>query len=128
MALLPGTRKDRTDHIADQSGGCLGRSLRRAARKVWPDQDRSTHRKPQQKLKSHRLIIRPATALWGNPGDVAVGILDIAGFAVDAVLRVDDELRLAGLLDPFIDSGRTVPVRWSGENVVLGRLLQLHVG
>src|SRR5258708_40176591 len=42
---------------------------------------------------SHRLIIRSATALRRNPGDITVGILDVAGFAVDAILRVDDEAR-----------------------------------
>ena len=47
---------------------------------------------------------------------------------MDAVLRVDDELRPAALLDPFIDSGRTVTVRWSGKNIVLGCLLQFDVG
>src|SRR5690349_11592117 len=41
----------------------------------------------------HRLVIRTAAALWRNPGDVAVGVLDVAGFAMDAVLGVDLEAR-----------------------------------
>ena len=41
----------------------------------------------------HRLVIRPAAALWRNPGNVAVGVLDVAGFAMDAVLGVDLEAR-----------------------------------
>ena len=40
---------------------------------------------------SHRLIIGPAATLRRNPGDIAVGILDVAGFAVDAILGVDDK-------------------------------------
>jgi len=40
---------------------------------------------------SHRLVIGTAAALRRNPGDIAVGILDVAGFAVDAILGVDLE-------------------------------------
>src|SRR3954451_22697553 len=39
----------------------------------------------------HRLIVRATATFRRNPGDVAIRILDVAGFAVDAVLRVDDE-------------------------------------
>src|SRR5882757_3667987 len=34
---------------------------------------------------SHGLVIRPAAAFRGNPGNVAIGVLHVAGFAVDAV-------------------------------------------
>src|SRR6266487_2388977 len=47
----------------------------------------------------HRLIIRPATALRRNPGDIAIRILHVAGFAVDAILGVDDKARSGRLLD-----------------------------
>jgi hypothetical protein len=40
---------------------------------------------------SHRLVIGTAAALRRNPGDIAVGILDVAGLAVDAILSVDLE-------------------------------------
>src|SRR5437660_9860181 len=56
----------------------------------------------------HRLVIGSAAAFRGNPGNVAVRVLHIAGFAVDAVLGVDLEARTGGLLDPFIDAGRTI--------------------
>src|SRR5664279_4279725 len=46
---------------------------------------------------SHRLIIGSAAALRRNPGNVAVRVLHVAGFAVDAVLGVDDKARPAGL-------------------------------
>ena len=54
---------------------------------------------------SHRLIIGSATALGRNPGDVAVWILHVAGFAVDAILGVDDEAWPGRLLDPLVDAG-----------------------
>jgi hypothetical protein len=38
---------------------------------------------------SHIRIVRASTAFGRNPGDVFIGVLDIAGFAVDAVLGVD---------------------------------------
>ena len=43
---------------------------------------------------------------------------------MNAVLRVDDESRLAGLLDPLVDGGRTIARRRPGIDVVLGRFLQ----
>ena len=43
---------------------------------------------------------------------------------MDAVLSIDDESRLAGFLDPFIDGGRAIARRRTGIDVVLGRFLQ----
>lgn len=40
-------------------------------------------------LKSHAVVCWSPTALGHNPVDVLTGVFDIAGFAVDAVLRVD---------------------------------------
>src|SRR5690242_12750394 len=51
----------------------------------------------------HRLVVRTAAAFRWNPGNVAVRVLHVAGFAMDAILRVDDKARTASLLDPFID-------------------------
>src|SRR5271170_1317558 len=76
---------------------------------------------------SHIRIIRPAAAFGRYPVDVLVGVLDVAGFAVDAVLRVDDVARLAALLDPFVDAGRAIARRRSGIDVVLGGFLQIAV-
>ena len=83
---------------------------------------------PRREIASHVRIFRPAAALRRHPGDVAVGVLDVAGFAVDAVLRVDHEPRLSALLHPFVDAGRAIARRGPGIDVVLGRLLQRHVG
>src|SRR5215211_8342305 len=44
---------------------------------------------------SHVHVIRPAAAFRREPDDVLIRILDVAGLAVDTVLRVDDETRLA---------------------------------
>src|ERR1700678_2900023 len=77
---------------------------------------------------SHRLIIGAAAALRRNPGDVAVRILDVAGFAMDAVLGVDDKAGTCRLLGPFIDPGRAIAVGGTGIDVMLGGLLQVHVG
>src|SRR2546421_7200561 len=77
---------------------------------------------------SHRLIIRSATALRRNPRDVAIGILHVAGFAVDAILGVDDEARSGRFLDPLINGGRAIPTGRAGIDVVLRGLLQAHVG
>ena len=41
----------------------------------------------------HRLIIRSAPTLRRNPGDIAVRVLHVAGFAMDAILGVDLEAR-----------------------------------
>ena len=71
-------------------------------------------------MLSHPRIIRPAAALRRDPGDVLVGILDIARLAVHAVLRVDLVLRApGGVLQPFIDAGRAVALAEPGEDVVL---------
>ena len=47
---------------------------------------------------SHIGIIRPFAALWHRPVDVLRRILDVAGFAVDAVLGVDLKARRLALL------------------------------
>jgi hypothetical protein len=42
--------------------------------------------------KSHIRVIWAAATLRRNPGDVLIGVLDVTGFAVDAILGVDHEL------------------------------------
>src|SRR5919198_2937462 len=76
----------------------------------------------------HTLVVRSATTLRWNPGDIAVRVFYIAGFAVNAVLGVDLEARTRGLLDPLVNACRAVTVRRTGIDIVLRRLLQVHVG
>jgi hypothetical protein len=52
-------------------------------------------------------------------------ILDVTSFAVNAVLRVDDEAGRA-FLHPFVYAGRAVPRR-APINIVLGGLLQAGI-
>src|SRR5829696_9995562 len=87
---------------------------------VWQDRGRG------EPLSSHIWVIRTAAPLGRHPSDVLIRILDIAGFAVDAVLRVDDKARITALLHPFIDAGRTITRRRSAIDVMLGRFLQRH--
>jgi hypothetical protein len=51
----------------------------------------------------------PAAALGRDPDDVLRRILDVAGLAVDAVLRVDlQTLAAIGIGDELVDAGRAV--------------------
>src|SRR5262249_54024510 len=56
----------------------------------------------------HVGIVRATAAFGGGPIDVLRRVFDIAGFAVDAVLRVDLEARALLLLHDFIDAGRAI--------------------
>jgi hypothetical protein len=63
----------------------------------------------------HIRIVWPAAAFRRNPVDVLRGILDVAGFAMHAVLRIDDEARIASRflvsVDDLIDPGGTIEPR-----------------
>ena len=59
----------------------------------------------------HVRVIRTAAALGRHPGDILRRILDVAGFAMDAILRVDLESRAAWLLDDFINARGTITLR-----------------
>src|SRR6476620_10831026 len=63
----------------------------------------------------HIRIIRPAATLRRHPVDISRGILDVAGLAVHAVLRVDDEARIRARclvgVDHLVDRGRAVEPR-----------------
>jgi hypothetical protein len=76
----------------------------------------------------HIGVVRTAPALRRYPGDILIRVLDIAGFAMDAVLRVDDIARLASFLDPFIDAGRAIARRGPAIAVVLGGFLHKGIG
>src|ERR1700744_2483200 len=75
---------------------------------VW--QHRGHRRIALTQSWSHRLVIRAAAPFRRDPGNVAVWILDVAGFAVDAILRVDHEARSRRFFDPLIDAGRTIAI------------------
>ena len=76
----------------------------------------------------HIGIIRAPSAFRRNPGDVLVGVLDVAGFAVNAVLRVDDIFHVRAFPDPFIDAGGAIARRRAAINIVLGGFLQRRIG
>src|SRR2546423_3699145 len=59
----------------------------------------------------HVRIIGTAAAFGRYPGDVLRGILDVAGFAMNAVLRVDLESGAVRLLDDLVNAGGTVSLR-----------------
>src|SRR6185437_12399891 len=88
MAFLPCPRKNGHRTVC-------GGSLKTA---VWQDRGRRPTR------ASHVRIVRTAAALGRHPCDVLIRVLDVARFAVNAVLGVDDELRIARFLHPFVDA------------------------
>src|SRR5690606_8222283 len=60
----------------------------------------------------HVWIVRTASTLWGNPGDVLGRIFNITGFAVYAVLRVDLEAFFAfRSFNNFVHASRAVTLR-----------------
>src|SRR5687768_5070407 len=65
--------------------------------------------------RSQARICRTAAALWAGPGDVAGRVLDVAGLAVDAVLRVDLKARLRAFPHNLVDGRRTIALRGLGE-------------
>src|SRR5208337_3298286 len=75
----------------------------------------SSKRRPRRSLDSHLLVIRAAAALRGRPVDILGGVLDVAGLAVDAVLRVDDEagVRFSCLVvvDDIVHAGGAIEAR-----------------
>ena len=56
----------------------------------------------------HVRIIRASAAFRDDPVDVLGRVLDVAGFAVNAVLSIDLQSRLAALLDEFVDTRRAI--------------------
>src|SRR6185312_7230838 len=65
-------------------------------------------------FNSHAHVIGAGAAFGRDPGDVAGRVLDVAGFAVDAVLGVDAEAGHAGDFGDFIDAGWAVVRRRFG--------------
>jgi hypothetical protein len=64
-------------------------------------------------------IIRPASAFGRGPFNIFGGVLDIAGFAMDTILRVDDKARVCatGLVrvNDLIDAGWAIKPRGLSE-------------
>src|SRR5690606_16162430 len=60
----------------------------------------------------HVRVVRAAAALRRGPDDVLRRVLDVAGFAVDAVLGVDDEARIGAVrlvgIDDFVHARRAI--------------------
>src|ERR1700676_5241343 len=71
------------------------------------------------------IVLHPAgvtgstAALGRHPVDVLRRILDVAGLAVHAVLRVDPQLRLAGEFLDLIHARRTIPRLGTGVFLVI---------
>ena len=60
----------------------------------------------------HGAIVRTSSSFRYDPVDILGRILDVAGFAMNAVLRVNLELFISILFNNnFIDTGGTIPLR-----------------
>src|SRR5258708_39028515 len=74
-----------------------------------------------RRARSHIRVVRTAAPLRGGPDDVLGGVLDIAGFAVDAVLGVYLEARIGSglIIQHFVDPGGAIePRRLSVERQI----------
>ena len=62
---------------------------------------------------SHIRVVRTPAPFRGGPDDVLGGVLDITGFAVDAVLGVYLEPRIGSglVIQHFVDSGGAIKPR-----------------
>lgn len=72
-------------------------------------------------ILSHAVVGGTATSLGHHPVDVLLGVLDITGLAVDAVLSVNLQLHVAALLVGH------VLVNASGAESLLGSLVQRQI-
>src|SRR5260370_40428545 len=66
-----------------------------------------------RRARSHIRVVRTAAPLGGGPDDVLRRVLDVAGFAVEAVLGVYLESRIGSglVIQHLIDSGRAIEPR-----------------
>jgi hypothetical protein len=62
----------------------------------------------------HPRVVRPAAALGRDPDDVLRRVLDVAGLAVHAVLRVDLQAVAAVVADELVHAGRAVAALGAG--------------
>src|SRR5262245_14743613 len=98
-----------------------GASAISLTRLVWRHRDRWSA------AKSHVRVVGSSATLGRNPGYILVRVLDIARFAVDAVLRIDYEFWGTRFLNPFIDPGGAITRRRACEYVMFGFFLQSGV-
>lgn len=68
----------------------------------------------------HNIVVGPATSLWHGPFNVLLGVLDAAGLAVQAVLRVDGQHLPPTLLvsDVLVHTSWAVPAGGDGERLL----------
>src|SRR5581483_3959458 len=83
------------------------------ASRASANSDRDGRVKPghdDEGCRLHVRIVRAAAAFGVDPDDVLGGALDVAGFAVDAVLCVDlqPRLRPIALTHDLVDTGRAI--------------------
>ena len=68
-------------------------------------------------VELHIRVVWATTALRRHPSNVLARVFNVAGFAVDAVLRIDDKLRLTSFFNDFVHTSRAVS---------LGRFVKLR--
>src|SRR5205085_10874109 len=83
-------------------------------------------------LPLHVRIVRAAAAFGRDPDDVLRRILDVAGFAVHAVLGIDLQARLGVEVDELVHAGRAVALLRSAVFLQVdgdgnGRILEREV-
>src|SRR5271170_6184098 len=81
---------------------------------------------PRRQALSHSFVIRAATSFGWNPIDDLIRVGDVTGFAVDAVRRVDFELRGAFFGNDLIDGGGTEIL--AGVSVLPNTAIAANVG
>src|SRR6516165_10582684 len=96
--------------FASAARNCGVRFSRKASSTEYLSRVSSFESQGRSRCPLHLAVVRTASALRSSPCDVAGGILDVAGLAVNAVLRINDELEVGTLADPLVDAGGTIPV------------------
>src|SRR4051812_26747006 len=97
-----------------------GTGTTRVASGVAGARDAASPRPAGPGAGSHARVVRAAAAFGGDPDDVLRRILDVAGLAVHAVLRVDlQPVSTVLVLHELVDAGRAVAALGAG---VLGQV------
>src|SRR3954471_16753671 len=86
----------------------------RAERIQHTERAERAERAARAAARSHPAVVRPAAALGRDPDDVLRRILDVAGLAVHAVLRVDLQARLRIKVDELVHPGGAVAAFGTG--------------
>src|ERR1700690_1600412 len=75
----------------------------------WARPDPRGRLSPPRPCRLHAVVVRAAATLGGYPGDDLVWVGNVAGFAVDAIRRVQADafaVRLRAIVHHFVDIGR----------------------